>query len=149
MTGHRLLERYGMTEIGMALGNPLHGRRRAGTVGVPFPDVALRLVDEVGQVVPDGAVGELEVQSAQVFQEYWQRPEETAKAFRDGWFLTGDVAIREDGYCSADAASISSNQPATNSRRWRSRRPFASTPTWPTARWSGWRTRTWEKRWLH
>jgi len=98
MTGHRLLERYGMTEIGMALGNPLHGRRRAGTVGVPFPDVALRLVDEVGQVVPDGAVGELEVQSAQVFQEYWQRPEETAKAFRDGWFLTGDVAIREDGY---------------------------------------------------
>ncbi len=98
MTGHRLLERYGMTEIGMALGNPLHGNRRAGTVGVPFPDVALRLVDESGQVVPDGAVGEIEVQSAQVFREYWQRPDETAKAFRDGWFVTGDVATREDGY---------------------------------------------------
>lgn len=98
MTGHRLLERYGMTEIGMALGNPLHGQRRAGTVGVPFPDVALRLVDEAGHVVPDGVVGEIEVQSAQVFHEYWQRPEETAKAFRDGWFITGDVGIREEGY---------------------------------------------------
>lgn len=98
LTGHRLLERYGMTEIGMALSNPLDGERRAGTVGQPLPGVEARLVDETGNPVPPGAPGQIEVRGAQVFGEYWRRPEETARAFRDGWFMTGDVAQVDDGY---------------------------------------------------
>lgn len=98
ITGHTLLERYGMTEIGMGLSNPLLGERRAGTVGQPFPGVEIRLVDEEGTPVPEGSPGQVEIRGAQVFQEYWNRPEETAKAFRDGWFRTGDVAVVEDGY---------------------------------------------------
>ncbi len=99
ITGHRLLERYGMTEIGMALGNPLHGERRAGTVGQPFPGVEVRTVDEEGSPLAEGEQGELEVRGPQVFREYWCRPEETRKAFReDGWFRTGDEAALDDGY---------------------------------------------------
>ena len=86
ITGHTLLERYGMTEIGMALSNPLTGERRPGFVGQPLPGVEVRLVD-----------GELEVRGPTVFKEYWQRPEETLAAFHDGWFRTGDVAVEEDG----------------------------------------------------
>ena len=96
ITGHTLLERYGMTEIGMALSNPLHGERRPGFVGAPLPDVETRLVDEQGQPVTDGP-GELEVRGPSVFNEYWQRPQETAAAFRSGWFRTGDMAVLEDG----------------------------------------------------
>lgn len=95
-TGHTLLERYGMTEIGMALSNPLHGVRRPGFVGTPLPDVEVQLVDEVGKLVSTGS-GELEVKGPGVFLEYWQRPGETAKAFRNGWFRTGDMALNEDG----------------------------------------------------
>ena len=97
ISGHTLLERYGMTEIGMALSNPLHGERRAGYVGTPLPGVDVRLVDEHGADVPDGAAGELEVRGPSVFSEYWKRPAETRDAFRDGWFRTGDVAVREQG----------------------------------------------------
>jgi malonyl-CoA/methylmalonyl-CoA synthetase len=97
ITGHTLLERYGMTEIGMALANPLHGDRRPGFVGLPLPNVEARLVDEQGASLEPGAVGELEIRGPAVFKEYWQRPEETAAAFRDGWFRTGDVAVQEDG----------------------------------------------------
>jgi malonyl-CoA/methylmalonyl-CoA synthetase len=97
ITGHTLLERYGMTEIGMALSNPLHGQRRPGVVGVPLPGVDVRLVDEAGRPVAEGAAGEIEVRGPSVFSEYWQRPEETRAAFRDGWFRTGDMAVIEQG----------------------------------------------------
>jgi malonyl-CoA/methylmalonyl-CoA synthetase len=97
ITGHTLLERYGMTEIGMALGNPIDGERRPGFVGTPLPGVDVRLVDDDGVPVPEGTPGELEVRGPSVFSEYWQRPEETRAAFRDGWFRTGDVAIVERG----------------------------------------------------
>jgi malonyl-CoA/methylmalonyl-CoA synthetase len=98
LTGHTLLERYGMTEIGMALSNPLRGERRPGTVGQPFPGVELRLVDEQGEPVPAGTPGQVVVRGPQVFREYWRRPDATRAAFRDGWFLTGDVAVLESGY---------------------------------------------------
>jgi malonyl-CoA/methylmalonyl-CoA synthetase len=97
ISGHTLLERYGMTEIGMALSNPLHGERRPGFVGTPLPGVQVRLVDEQGRSVPPGAPGEIEVRGGSVFLEYWGRPEATREAFRDGWFRTGDVAVLEDG----------------------------------------------------
>jgi malonyl-CoA/methylmalonyl-CoA synthetase len=95
---HTLLERYGMTEIGMALSNPLHGERRPGTVGVPLPGVSVRLVDEQGSVVPAGSAGEVEVRGGTVFLEYWRNAQATREAFHAGWFRTGDVAIIEDGY---------------------------------------------------
>lgn len=97
ITGHTLLERYGMTEIGMALSNPLHGERRPGFVGTPLPGVEVRLVDEAGRTVEEGVPGELEVRGPNVFLEYWGRPAETAAAFRDGWFRTGDMAVVERG----------------------------------------------------
>jgi len=97
ISGHTLLERYGMTEIGMALANPLAGGRRPGSVGAPLPGVDVRLVDESGIEVSGASPGELEVRGPAVFLEYWRRPEETEAAFRDGWFRTGDVAVVEDG----------------------------------------------------
>jgi malonyl-CoA/methylmalonyl-CoA synthetase len=97
ITGHTLLERYGMTEIGMALSNPIAGERRAGCVGSPLPGVEVRLVDEAGVEVGEAVPGELEVRGPTVFLEYWRRPEETREAFRDGWFRTGDVAVLEHG----------------------------------------------------
>lgn len=97
ISGHVLLERYGMTELGMALSNPLHGERRPGFVGTPLPGVEVRLVDEEGSPVPPGTPGEVEVRGPNVFLEYWRRPEATAAAFRDGWFRTGDVAVLEEG----------------------------------------------------
>ena len=97
ITGHALLERYGMTEIGMALSNPLHGKRRPGHVGTPLPGVDIRLVDEKGAPATPGAPGEIEVSGPTVFKEYWERPLETRAAFRGRWFRTGDVAVLEDG----------------------------------------------------
>ncbi|KYC37856.1 long-chain fatty acid--CoA ligase [Scytonema hofmannii PCC 7110] len=97
ISNHFLLERYGMTEIGMALSNPLHGQRYAGYVGKPLPQVEVRLVDESGEVVPPGTPGEIQVKGPGVFLEYWQNQEATAKAFQDGWFLTGDLAVVENG----------------------------------------------------
>jgi malonyl-CoA/methylmalonyl-CoA synthetase len=97
ISGHTLLERYGMTELGMVLSNPLHGERRPGFVGTPLPGVEVRLVDDVGQPVPAGTPGEIEVRGGGVFLEYWGRPEATREAFRDGWFRTGDMAVLEHG----------------------------------------------------
>ena len=98
ISGHTLLERYGMTEIGMALSNPLDGERRPGFVGAPLPGVEVRLVEEDGRAVEPGAPGEIEVRGPGVFLEYWRRPEATAEAFREGrWFRTGDVALAEEG----------------------------------------------------
>ena len=97
ISGHTLLERYGMTEIGMALSNPLHGERRPGHVGTPLPDVQIRLVDENGHELNSSAPGEIEVRGPGVFHEYWNKPEATAEAFHDGWFRTGDIAVVEDG----------------------------------------------------
>ena len=97
ISGHRLLERYGMTEIGMALSNPLEGERRAGYVGTPLPGVEVRLVDDQGEPSESGAPGEIQVKGPGVFEEYWRRAEETRAAFKDGWFQTGDVAVVEEG----------------------------------------------------
>jgi len=97
ISGHVLLERYGMTEIGMALSNPLHGMRVPGAVGTPLPGVECRLVDVTGSPVAPGAPGEIEVRGETVFSEYWRRSEDTRQAFRDGWFRTGDVAVIENG----------------------------------------------------
>jgi malonyl-CoA/methylmalonyl-CoA synthetase len=97
ITGHTLLERYGMTEIGMALSNPYRGKRIPGSVGAPLPGVDVRLVSERGEEVVPGTPGEIEVRGPNVFPEYWNRPEATREAFRDGWFRTGDTAVVEDG----------------------------------------------------
>ena len=97
ITGQRLLERYGMTEIGMALSNPLDGVRRAGHVGRPLPGVEVRRTNEAGELLDDPTPGEIEVRGANVFLEYWNRPEATARSFRDGWFRTGDVAVVDNG----------------------------------------------------
>lgn len=99
LTGQKLLERYGMTEIGMGLSNPLKGERRPGAVGQPLPGVELRLVSESGDVIEgQGEPGEIQIRGPAVFTEYWNLPEVTAGAFRDGWFLTGDMAVLEAGY---------------------------------------------------
>ena len=98
ITGHRLLERYGMTEIGMALSNPLVGERRAGYVGAPLPGVRVRLTDDGDVPVDQGSPGQVQVKGPTVFTGYWRRPEETARAFApDGWFRTGDLAVVEHG----------------------------------------------------
>nr|XP_013803924.1 PREDICTED: acyl-CoA synthetase family member 3, mitochondrial isoform X1 [Apteryx mantelli mantelli] len=118
ITGHTLLERYGMTEIGMALSNPLHGVRVPGSVGTPLPGVEVRIATEIlksgihsysihaqgdensTQVTPglEGQEGELFVKGPSVFREYWNRPKETKDAFTpDGWFKTGDTAAYKDG----------------------------------------------------
>jgi malonyl-CoA/methylmalonyl-CoA synthetase len=98
ISGHTLLERYGMTELGMVLSNTLD-RRVPGHVGVPMPGMQVRIVDDDGHDVPDGEQGELLVRGPQVFAGYWQRPDATAAAFTGGWFRTGDVAVREpEGY---------------------------------------------------
>jgi len=97
ISGHTLLERYGMTEIGMALSNPLNGERVPGSVGVSLPGVEVQLVNEQGEVVVGGDPGEIEVRGPSVFKEYWGKPEATQKSFRDGWFRTGDVAVCENG----------------------------------------------------
>lgn len=97
ISGHTLLERYGMTEIGMALSNPLHGRRIPGSVGAPLPGVEVQLVNDEGQPVGPDTPGEIEVRGQTVFAEYWRRPEATREAFREGWFRTGDTALVHEG----------------------------------------------------
>lgn len=98
-TGHRILERYGMTETNMSTSNPYDGERRAGTVGFPLPGVEARIRAE-GKNVATGEIGVLEVRGDNVFQGYWQMPEKTAEELRpDGWFITGDLArMDDDGY---------------------------------------------------
>ena len=100
-TGHKILERYGMTETNMNTSNPYHGERRAGTVGFPLPGVELRVVDaEQFTQVPDGTIGILEVKGPNVTSGYWQNTEKTEESFRsDGYFITGDMGVIDaDGY---------------------------------------------------
>uniref|UniRef100_A0A4W3GED6 Malonate--CoA ligase ACSF3, mitochondrial n=1 Tax=Callorhinchus milii TaxID=7868 RepID=A0A4W3GED6_CALMI len=118
LTGHTLLERYGMTEVGMALSNPLHGSRVPGSVGNPLPGVEVRIALEASsryqpsctvitesnsdqtRVTPgmEGREGELQVRGASVFQKYWNQAEETKESFtHDGWFKTGDTAVYKNG----------------------------------------------------
>jgi len=100
-TGHRILERYGMTETNMNTSNPYEGDRRAGTVGFALPGVSLRVCDpDTGKQLPDGEIGMIEVKGPNVFAGYWQMPEKTKEEFRqDGFFITGDLGkIDEDGY---------------------------------------------------
>jgi malonyl-CoA/methylmalonyl-CoA synthetase len=93
-TGHRILERYGMTETGMIASNPLAGERRAGTVGLPLPGVQVRIAD------PQDGVGIVEVKGPNVFKGYWNMPDKTKSEFRDdGFFITGDMGLVDDaGY---------------------------------------------------
>jgi len=102
LTGHAILERYGMTETGMNLSNPYAGERVPGTVGTPLPGVSIRIVDSEGNggEVPAGEAGELLVRGGNVFEGYWRAPEKTAASFshdREGrrWFHTGDLARRD------------------------------------------------------
>lgn len=97
ISGQSLLERYGMTEIGMALSNPLQGERRPGYVGNPLPGVEVRITGEDGKEVEEGLPGQIEVKGPSVFLEYWRQPDVTKAAFRGGWFLTGDIALQENG----------------------------------------------------
>ncbi|MHA6326437.1 malonate--CoA ligase [Roseivivax sp. CAU 1753] len=100
-TGHRILERYGMTETNMNTSNPYEGERRAGTVGFPLPGVELRITDpETGNEVAQGDIGQIEVRGSNVFQGYWQMPEKTAEELREnGFFITGDLGLIDaDGY---------------------------------------------------
>lgn len=94
-TGHKILERYGMTETGMITSNPYQGGERlAGTVGYPLPDVSVRIAGEGGKALPAGEVGVLEVKGPNVFKGYWNNPEKTAEEFRaDGYFVSGDLSV--------------------------------------------------------
>ncbi len=100
-TGHRILERYGMTETNMNTSNPYDGERRPGTVGLPLPGVEVKVTDpETGATLPQGEVGQIEVRGPNVFLGYWQMPEKTAAELReDGFFITGDLGCFDaDGY---------------------------------------------------
>ena len=98
ISGHKMLERYGMTETGMILSNPLDGERRKGAVGQPLPGVSVKLVDEQRQEISPGVPGEVLVKGKGVFSEYWRRPDETEASFHKRWFQTGDLSVEEDGY---------------------------------------------------
>jgi malonyl-CoA/methylmalonyl-CoA synthetase len=99
ISGHRLLERYGMTEIGMGISNPYAAERRAGYIGKPLSGVKVRLVDEQNAVVKRGQAGEIQIKGKNVFAEYWGKLDATSQTFTaDGWFKTGDIAIVERGY---------------------------------------------------
>ena len=100
-TGHRILERYGMTETNMNTTNPYDGERIAGTVGLPLPDVELKITDpSSGATLPQGRVGQIEVRGPNVFKGYWNMPEKTREELReDGFFITGDLGMIDDrGY---------------------------------------------------
>jgi malonyl-CoA/methylmalonyl-CoA synthetase len=97
--GHAILERYGMSETLMSIGNPYTGERRPGSVGFPLPGVSTRIVGPDGAEAGSGELGELHVRGPNVFSGYWRQAGATAAAFADGWFKTGDLAERSaDGY---------------------------------------------------
>ena len=100
LTGQKLLERYGMTEIGMAISNPLRGERRPGAVGQALPGVEVRLKTENGDIITaEDTPGEIQVRGPNVFTEYWGKPAATAESFEaGGWYRTGDMAVLETGY---------------------------------------------------
>ena len=94
-TGHRILERYGMSETIINTSNPLQGERVAGTVGFALLGQQVRVADEAGVPVPTGEVGMIEVAGPNVFQGYWRMPEKTAEEIRgDGFFITGDLGVQ-------------------------------------------------------
>jgi malonyl-CoA/methylmalonyl-CoA synthetase len=101
-TGHRILERYGMTETSMNTSNPLEGERRPGTVGIPLRGVEVRITDDDGNSLPAGEIGNVQVRGPNVFIGYWKMPDKTAEDFtEDGYFNTGDKGkIDEDGFVS-------------------------------------------------
>ncbi len=101
-TGHRILERYGMTETGMNTSNPLTRPRKAGTVGPPLPGVSVRIVTDAGRACAAGEIGEVEVRGPNICSGYWRNPEKSREAFTaDGWFRTGDLGQFDgDGYLS-------------------------------------------------
>ncbi len=101
-TGHRILERYGMTETNMNTSNPLDGERKPGTVGPPLPGVEVRICDDDGKPLGVNEIGNLQVRGPNVFIAYWKMPEKTAEDFTgDGFFNTGDKGrIDSDGYVS-------------------------------------------------
>jgi len=105
LTGHTILERYGMTETGMNLSNPYIGARIPGSVGTPLPGVSMRIVNPKGHDVKSGEEGELLVRGSNVFSGYWNAPEKTAESFSydalgQHWFHTGDLARQDpqNGY---------------------------------------------------
>ena len=101
ITGHRILERYGMTETNMNTSNPYNGERRAGTVGLPLPGVELKITDpETGRELSNNEIGQIEVRGPNVFKGYWRMPEKTKAELREnGFFITGDLGkIDKDGY---------------------------------------------------
>ncbi len=101
LTGARLIEGYGLTEASpVTHANPIWGRRKIGTIGIPFPDTDAAIVDsDTGEELPPGEIGELVVRGPQVMAGYWNRPEETAKVLKDGWLYTSDMGtMDEDGY---------------------------------------------------
>ncbi|MFK7863179.1 MAG: acyl-CoA synthetase [Pseudohongiellaceae bacterium] len=99
LTGQVLLERYGMTEIGMGISNPYSGERRAGYVGQALPGVQIKIFDESDKVITEeGLAGEIRVKGDNVFLEYWDNQKASSESFKDGWFCTGDVAVLENGY---------------------------------------------------
>ncbi len=99
-TGHRILERYGMSEAGMITSNPLDGERRAGAVGMPLPGVQVRVASANDHALPSGEIGAIQINGNNVFAGYWRMPEKTAEAFTvDGWFRSGDLGVFDaDGY---------------------------------------------------
>ncbi len=97
--GHFILERYGMTETLMNISNPYIGERRPGTVGFPLPGISIRLLDREGKPAPDGVTGEIYVRGPNVFAGYWDRAEASQEAFVDGYFRTGDLAMRSPDGC--------------------------------------------------
>ncbi len=99
-TGHRILERYGMTETGMLTSNPLRGDRRAGSVGPALPGTEVRIVDDGDRPVGPDVIGHVQVRGANVFAGYWRMPERNREEFTaDGCFRTGDVgSLSRDGY---------------------------------------------------
>ena len=99
LTGHAILERYGMSETLLTLSNPYEGERRPGTVGFPVDGCEVRVVREDGQDCEADEVGQIYVRGNSMMTGYWQQPQQTGDAFEDGWFKTGDVAKRAaDGY---------------------------------------------------
>jgi long-chain acyl-CoA synthetase len=103
-SGGRLVEGYGLSEASpVAIANPVYGKRKAGTIGLPIPDTLARVADpsDPDRTMPPGQPGELALAGPQVMKGYWNQPDETAQVLRDGWLLTGDMAVMdEEGYFS-------------------------------------------------
>ena len=134
-----MIERYGMTETFMNVSNPYDAERRPGSVGLVLPGVESRLADN----------GEICVRGPNVLRSYWERPDATAEAFRDGWFLTGDIGeFDDDGYLRIVGRSkdliITGGY---NVYPARSRRSSPSIPRWPRPRWRASHPTSGARRW--